>query len=342
MWLHEQSCARAKLWCVVGQDDAICTSGRFPVSAVKKQVFPLHNAYYPYLKSPDDLRPWLIKKTCITFKPLYKNCHLFLSSRVRELVYPLSSVPTPAPKIITTIHTSINSRMALEHWNTYIISVDPGTGSLTSYHALVHDSLDANGKMQRRPPSLDSIIPINNWPGGSHDTTIGKEFIPTTMIYLRKTGELLCWGYQAHEYLSDPYPDIPVSETYTIDHPKLLLIDPTQFDFSASTAARYIEKRKEVEEVLGKNPSDPFRDLLTESFTHIIACMHRYFGVTHCKIELVLAVPSGWVRQPFSSDCYVLAPVCVYLSLEGSSCPQFFASYFIIMGLTWYIATFHS
>ena len=286
----------------MGQDNAICTPGKFPASAVKKQILPLHNAYYPYVKSPDDLRPCLLSKLVLPSNPSIKVAIFFLAPE-SENWYILFPQYQPLPQIRITIHTSLNSSMALEHWNTHIISVDPGTGSLASYHALVHDSLDANGKIQRLPPTLDSIIPINNWPGGSRETTVGKEFIPTTMIYLRKTGELLCWGYQAHEYLSDPYPDIPVSETYTIDHPKLLLIDPIQLDLSASTAARYIEKRKEVEEVLGKNPSDPFRDLLTESFTHIIACMHRYFGFTRCKIELVLAVPSGWVRQPYSSNC---------------------------------------
>jgi hypothetical protein len=177
---------------------------------------------------------------------------------------------------------------------TLIISVDLGTSATTASHIIVQDSFTPEGKLHRQRGRV-SITNIRDWPGGNNGDATGNVCVPTDLIY-SKEGQLLCWGFQAQQYLDDPYPEIHPDTVFVVEHIKLLLQDPDEAKIRTVASERYRALRDRLITTLGKQPDEVFEDFLNEVVAHVIESANRkYFtGIGSCKIELVLAFPSGW------------------------------------------------
>jgi len=178
---------------------------------------------------------------------------------------------------------------------TLIVSIDLGTSATTASHIIVHDSFTPEGKLHRERGRV-SITNIRDWPGGNKGDATGNVCVPTDLVYSKADRKLLFWGFQAQQYLDDPYPEIHPDTVFVVEHIKLLLQDPDEAKTSTVASERYRVLRNRLIATLGKQPREVFEDFLNELIAHVIGSAHRkYFnGIHSCKVELVLAFPSGW------------------------------------------------
>ncbi|KAF4624696.1 hypothetical protein G7Y89_g13472 [Cudoniella acicularis] len=168
---------------------------------------------------------------------------------------------------------------------TIVVAIDLGTGSQTATHAIVEDSFSLDGTL-RRDKRNRVAREVRDWPGSNNGNATGNVCVPSIQVHLKNTRQLLFWGFEAQEYLNEPYPDPPLEEVYVIEHPKLLLAD----------SEKYQAEREEVRAVLGKSAAEAFEDGLKPVVKHVMDSANRdYFGgINSCKVELILAFPSGW------------------------------------------------
>jgi len=178
---------------------------------------------------------------------------------------------------------------------TLIISIDLGTSSTTASHISVNDSFTPDGQLRRERGRVN-IANIRDWPGANKGDATGNICVPTDLIYSKADKKLLFWGFQAQQYLDDPYPEIHPDTVFVVEHIKLLLQDPDNAPTSTVAGERYRGLRARLTETLGKQPHEVFEDFLNEVILHVIGSANRkYFsGISSHKIELILAFPSGW------------------------------------------------
>jgi hypothetical protein len=178
--------------------------------------------------------------------------------------------------------------------NTLVIAIDLRTGAITAMHARVRDSL-RNGKMQR--DKLNRSSEVKDWPGCVEGAT-GNVCVPTDLIYRISDQKLLFWGYGVQEYLDDDYREIPKTQVYVVETPKLLLPDPDEANLPSPAPSRYRQMRRELFMILKKQPEDVFEDLMRCAIEHILNnCKRRYIknsGLHNHHVELALAFRSGW------------------------------------------------
>jgi hypothetical protein len=177
---------------------------------------------------------------------------------------------------------------------TVVIAIDLGTSTTTASYVLVRDSFDAEGKQRRE--KCWSVNDVRDWPGAHHGDATGNLCVPTDLVYDKALRQLLFWGFEAQQFLDEPFPDIDPERVLVVEHIKLLLPDPDEAKVSTSASARYRKMREELTETLGKHPYGVFEDFITEVVGHIIESAKRRYnnGIHSCQIELVLAFPSGW------------------------------------------------
>lgn len=177
--------------------------------------------------------------------------------------------------------------------NTLIVAIDLGTSATTASHARVRDSFDNQGKMLRE--KLGSVFDVKDWPGCIEGAT-GNVCVPTDLVFNRNTRQLLFWGYEAQQYLDDPYHDIPTSDVFVVETIKLLLPDPDEAKVPSAASARYRGMREVMTATLAKRPEEVFDDFLGPVLEHILHNAKRKYSTTlhDHHIELVLAFPSGW------------------------------------------------
>jgi hypothetical protein len=180
--------------------------------------------------------------------------------------------------------------------NTLIVAIDLGTSATTASHARVQDSFDNQGKSRRE--KLGSVFDVKDWPGCIEGAT-GNVCVPTDLVYHRHTRQLLFWGYEAQQYLDDPFHDIPDHDVFLIETIKLLLPDPDEAKVPSAASARYRALREKLRATLGKQPDEVFEDLLSRVLEHILHNAKRKYsiGLHNHQVELVLAFPSGWPDQ---------------------------------------------
>jgi hypothetical protein len=188
----------------------------------------------------------------------------------------------------------------MAHQTQLIIALDPGTSGLAATYALGRDTFDNHGRKSR------SIIPntetqVDNWPGASRGVSPGHVCLPTTLIYHRVSKTLLHWGFAAQKHLAKQDPAIDRKQELVVENVKLLLPhlqEVTQLD-KVSELPRHKKARIELFEVLGKEPSEVFGDLLRICFSHILKTAVTQFAPRGCfsnptHIELVICFPGGW------------------------------------------------
>jgi hypothetical protein len=180
--------------------------------------------------------------------------------------------------------------------HTLIVAIDLGTSATTSSHTRVRDSFDNQGKLHRE--KLGSVSDVKDWPGCIEGAT-GNNCVPTDLIYHRDTRELLFWGFEAQQYLDDPFHDIPHSDVFVVETIKLLLPDPDEAKVPSAASERFRTMRKTLTETLDKHPDAVFEDLLSRVLAHVFGNATRKYsiGLHNHQIELVLAFPSGWPDQ---------------------------------------------
>ncbi|PMD33385.1 hypothetical protein L207DRAFT_535414 [Hyaloscypha variabilis F] len=176
---------------------------------------------------------------------------------------------------------------------TLILGLDLGTSALTSSHGRVRDSLDRQGKLHRE--KLGSVSDVKDWPS-CIDGQTGNNCFPTDLIYRRANRELLFSGFEAQQYLDDPFHDIPTRDVFVVETIKLLLPDPDEAEVPSAGTERYRAKRNTLTATLGKHPDEVFEDLLNIVLAHVLDNATRKYstGLHNHNIELVLAFPSGW------------------------------------------------
>jgi hypothetical protein len=174
-----------------------------------------------------------------------------------------------------------------------IVAVDLGTSATTSSHTRVRDSFDNQGKLRRE--KLGSVSDVTDWPGCIEGAT-GNNCVPTDLIYLRNTRELLYWGFEAKEYLDDEFHPLSRSDVFVVETIKLLLPDPDEAKVPSATSERYRAMRKTLAATLDKDPEEVFEDLLSRVLAHVLENATRKYSIPlhNHQIELVLAFPSGW------------------------------------------------
>jgi hypothetical protein len=175
-----------------------------------------------------------------------------------------------------------------------VVAIDLGTSATTAQYAIAVDSFDDEGELQRaigRNP-----IDMKAWPGSRRGDAIGNICLPTDLVYKRDSAQLLCWGFQAQQYLDDPLPETRRESVFIVQHIKLLLNDPDDAKLPTDASARYRNMRNELIQTLGKDPYGVFEDFLDNVVHEIIREARRSVGIPldTLKLELALAFPSGW------------------------------------------------
>jgi len=183
----------------------------------------------------------------------------------------------------------------MQQRKTLLLSIDLGTSSTTASHISVNDSFTPEGRLRRERGRVN-IVNIRDWPGGNMGDATGNVCVPTDLIYNKEDRRLLFWGFQAQQYLDDPYPEIDPDTVFVVEHIKLLLQHPDSVNSSTATKERYRELRDRLTATLGKQPLEIFEDFLNEVVSHVIGSANRkYFsGISSHNVELILAFPSGW------------------------------------------------
>jgi len=184
-----------------------------------------------------------------------------------------------------------------DSWWTILVALDLGTASLTSSWALARDTIQANGQLQRLCNGNGKLV--YNWFGSAVNNTLGNPCLPTTLVYHRETRKLLYSGFAAQKYLAGRYPQTNPETVYVIKHPKLLFIDTEHQDISTAASTRYRKNRETLKQVLDKDPSDVFEDLMTCVLNHVIAHVNRYSipSIENFHIELIPCLPPGLVNS---------------------------------------------
>lgn len=180
--------------------------------------------------------------------------------------------------------------------HTLIVAVDLGTSATTASHARVRDSVDIQGKLHRE--GLGSVSDVQDWPGCIEGAT-GNVCVPTDLIFYRVSRELLFWGFEAQQYLDDPFHDIPYRDVFVVETIKLLLPDPDEAKAPSASSERYRKMRQVLTTTLGKQPDEVFEDFLNPVLEHVLHNATRKYsiGLHNHHVELVLAFPSGWSDQ---------------------------------------------
>ncbi len=174
-----------------------------------------------------------------------------------------------------------------------IVAFDLGTSTATSNHVLTRDYLDNQGKLHRK--KLGNPTEVKDWPEVA-DIATGN-CVPTILIYRISTCELVFWGFEAKNYLEDPFHELPRSDVFVVETIKLLLPDPEETQLrSAAALERYRALRRDLMTTLNKHPDEVFEDLLNSLTAHVLDNARRKYsiGLHNHQIELVLAFPSGW------------------------------------------------
>jgi len=159
---------------------------------------------------------------------------------------------------------------------TLIVAVDLGTSATTSSHTRVRDSFDNQGKLHRE--KLGSVSDVTDWPGCIEGAT-GNNCVPTDLIYLRSTRELLYWGFEAKEYLDDEFHPLSRSDVFVVETIKLLLPDPDEAKVPSATSERYRAMRKTLTATLNKAPEEVFEDFLSQVFAHVLESATRKYSI---------------------------------------------------------------
>ena len=180
--------------------------------------------------------------------------------------------------------------------NILIVAIDLGTSATTASHARVRDSIDKHGKLHRE--KLGSVFDVKDWPGCIEGAT-GNVCVPTDLVFHRHTRQLLFWGYEAQQYLDDPFHDIPDRDVFVVETIKLLLPDPDEAKVPSVASARYRAMRAALTATLDMQPDRVFEEFLSPVLEHILDNAKRKYsiGLNNHQIELVLAFPSGWPEQ---------------------------------------------
>jgi hypothetical protein len=120
--------------------------------------------------------------------------------------------------------------------------------------------------------------------------------LPTELIYDRATCQLLFWGFVAQDYLNDPFPEPPLKDVFVVENIKLLLPEPDEMEPHSSRLSRFRHIRATLIATLHKDPYEVFQDFLTCVLECVLgSAMKRYLvHLSHHRVELVLAFPSGW------------------------------------------------
>ncbi|KAH7346271.1 hypothetical protein BKA65DRAFT_273898 [Rhexocercosporidium sp. MPI-PUGE-AT-0058] len=178
---------------------------------------------------------------------------------------------------------------------TLLVALDLGTATTTARFVRVWDTYDAGGRVHRQSMGNRPPVEMKNWPGGYKGDTIGKQCLPTDLVYDRFTGDLLFWGFEAQRYLDDPVPEISLDRVLVVQHIKLLLNDPDKAKVQTAATARYRKLREEIFDVLEKSPFDLFEDFLNVVLNEVAGTVKLYYhAFIPSRVELALAFPSGW------------------------------------------------
>lgn len=91
---------------------------------------------------------------------------------------------------------------------------------------------------------------------------------------------------------------MPLEEVFVVRHPKLWLEDPEKTRRFTKASARYCRQSQAAFQILHKTPYEIYEIGLTPAIEHVLESAQRNYaasgGISGCKVELVLAYPSGW------------------------------------------------
>lgn len=175
-----------------------------------------------------------------------------------------------------------------------VIGIDLGTSASTASYCLTLDSLDSQGKLNRKKAS--EVHDVKDWPASNIHNAIGNPCLPTDLIYRKDLRTILYWGFEAQQYLDSTFPEPSRDEVFIVENIKLLLPGPNAVATSSTASERYRSKRETLINTLSKQPEDVFEDFMSLQLNHVIgSAMGKYYsGLNNLQIELVLAFPSGW------------------------------------------------
>lgn len=177
--------------------------------------------------------------------------------------------------------------------NTLIIALDLGTSTTTANHVRVRDYFNNRGELCR--DKLGSVSDVRDWPECIAGAT-GNNCVPTDLVYRKDTRELLCWGFEAQDYLDDTFHHISHSDVLVVETIKLLLPDPDEARAPSPATERYRAMRKTLTTILAKDPDEVFQDLLNKVLAHVLGNAVAKYSISlhNHHVELVLAFPAGW------------------------------------------------